>query len=150
MARHPCAPVLVLCGAALALVACSPSEPPPPAPAAAPAPTPPAPSPGPAPALPGASAPAAASWSGRWTGPEGTYLQITPLPDGRYRIAVRNLDGERSFDGSAGEGGLPPRFERDGQAEQLRPTDGAGTGMKWLDGKRDCLVVRPGEGYCRD
>lgn len=124
----------------LVMVACRPTEAPPVAPSA----------PVPAPPPPAASAPATDPWAGRWNGPEGTYLQITAQGGGRYRIAVRNLDGERSFDGSAGEGGLPPRFERDGQAEQLRPTDGAGTGMKWLDGKRDCLMVRPGEGYCRD
>jgi hypothetical protein len=31
----------------------------------------------------------------------------------------------------------------------LRATDGAGTGMKWLADKTDCLVVAPGEGFCR-
>jgi hypothetical protein len=38
----------------------------------------------------------------------------------------------------------------DGVRESLRATDGAGTGMKWLAGKTTCLVVRPGEGFCRD
>ena len=30
------------------------------------------------------------------------------------------------------------------------PTDGDATGLKYLAGKKDCLTVEPGEGYCRD
>jgi hypothetical protein len=39
---------------------------------------------------------------------------------------------------------------RDGTTETIRATDGAGTGMKWLANKTDCLVVTVGsEGFCR-
>jgi hypothetical protein len=87
------------------------------------------------------------AWLGQWTGPEGTFLRVDG-GQGRYDITIRNLDGPRSFRGSAD--GPRIRFERDGVPEALQATDGAGTGMKWLAGKSNCLTVRPGEGYCRE
>lgn len=87
------------------------------------------------------------AWLGEWRGPEGTLLTLAG-GQGGYRVTVRDLDGPRSFDGSAVADGIA--FERDGVIETIRATDGPGTGMKWLAGKRDCLVVRPGEGFCRD
>lgn len=86
-------------------------------------------------------------WLGRWTGPEGTYLQIVQT-EGVYDITVRNLDGVRTFRGLAGSDSL--HFERDGVQESIRRTDGAATGMKWLAEKSRCLTVKPGEGYCRE
>jgi len=61
---------------------------------------------------------------------------------------VRNLDGPRTFQGRAVDGGIA--FERDGKTETLRAGNGDATGMKWLAGKKDCLLVRSGEGWCRD
>ena len=86
-------------------------------------------------------------WPGRWNGPEGTWLEIAPAGDA-YRVTVANLDGSRTFDATTVEGGLS--FIRDGQTELIAATDGAGTGMKWLAGKSDCLRIRPGEGFCRN
>lgn len=34
--------------------------------------------------------------------------------------------------------------------ETIRATNGPGTGMKWLADKRNCFVIRPGEGFGRD
>lgn len=85
-------------------------------------------------------------WIGKWSGPEGTFLEILG-GSGKYRITIRNLDGPRSFDG-VGQGGRIT-FERDGASESLRAGSGAETGMKWLADKTDCLVVKAGEGYCR-
>jgi hypothetical protein len=85
-------------------------------------------------------------WIGQWNGPEGTYLRISGI-NGRYEVTVMNLDGPRTFTGTATGNGI--EFERDGVRESLRATDGQGTGMKWLAEKSECLVVRPGEGYCR-
>ena len=42
------------------------------------------------------------------------------------------------------------QFDRNGQQESIRATNGTETGMKWLSNKKDCLTIRPGEGYCRD
>lgn len=97
---------------------------------------------------PGTSAaPAADKWLGKWSGPEGTYLQLND-GGGKYKIIIQNLDGPRTFDGIAA--GNQIEFERNGVKESLRATNGAETGMKWLSEKSDCLTVRVGEGYCRD
>lgn len=87
------------------------------------------------------------AWVGQWNGPEGTFLKIEGA-HGAYDVTVRNLDGPRTFKGTADGDGI--RFERDGQAVVLRATQGEGTGMKWLADKHDCLAVAPGEGWCRD
>jgi len=84
---------------------------------------------------------------GRWNGPEGTWLEISGA-DGKYSVAIMNLDAARTFPAAVSADGLS--FERDGVRELIRATDGAATGMKWLAEKSDCLTVKPGEGYCRD
>ena len=86
-------------------------------------------------------------WLGKWTGPEGTFILLTGS-QGKYEITVQNLDGPQTFHGLAA--GDHIEFERNGVKEQLRAVNGAGTGMKWLSEKSNCLVVRTGEGYCRD
>ncbi|MFZ5528051.1 MAG: hypothetical protein ACOZE7_15470 [Pseudomonadota bacterium] len=86
-------------------------------------------------------------WLGQWNGPEGTFLKLAG-GQGRYDITIQDLDGPRPFTGRAV--GEHIEFERNGQLETLRATDGQATGMKWLADKKDCLTVRPGEGYCRD
>jgi hypothetical protein len=97
---------------------------------------------------PGASGAASTdAWLGRWTGPEGTFLLLEG-GDGRYEVTIQNLDGPRVFQGVAA--GARIEFKRDGMAETLHATNGAGTGMKWLVDKTNCLTVRAGEGYCRD
>jgi len=100
----------------------------------------------PEPAAPAAPAAPTDRWLGQWTGPEGTFLELAG-GQGRYEVTVRNLDGPRTFAGSAVDGGIA--FDRDGAREILRATDGAGTGMKWLAGKKDCLALKAGEGWCR-
>jgi hypothetical protein len=41
-------------------------------------------------------------------------------------------------------------FERDGKRESVRAGSGKETGMKWLLEKKDCLIIKTGEGFCRD
>lgn len=84
---------------------------------------------------------------GQWQGPEGTYLLIAGA-SGKYAITIRNLDGPRTFQGTAV--GDTIAFERDGKLHTLRATDGGATGMKWLADKKNCVTIEPGEGYCRD
>jgi hypothetical protein len=86
-------------------------------------------------------------WLGTWNGPEGTWLRIDG-GHGRYEVTIQNLDGPRSFQGSAVGAGI--EFERDGVKEVIYATDGVGTGMKWLSEKNNCLAVHPGEGFCRE
>lgn len=87
--------------------------------------------------------------TGRWLGPEGTYMVIKENGRGTSDISIRNLDGERVFNATPDKNGILT-FTRDGETETIRPGTGVDTGMKWLSGKRDCVVVKPGEGYCRD
>ena len=96
---------------------------------------------------PAAAAPAVPpEWLGRWTGPEGGWLEITEA-GGSYTVTVMDLDSARSFPGIVDDQGLS--FERNGVRETIRPSDGAGTGMKWLAEKTNCLKIKAGEGYCR-
>lgn len=98
-------------------------------------------------AAPVSAAPVAEKWLGKWTGPEGTFLQLAG-GNGQYEVTIQNLDGPRTFPGTAVGDRL--EFERDGVRESVRATNGAQTGMKWLSEKKDCLTVKAGEGYCRD
>lgn len=116
--------------AAIVLATCSDNDPPA--------------TPGPAAAVPGSPA---AAWLGRWTGPEGTWLELASEA-GEYTVTVRDLDGESKYPAIATPDGV--RFVRNGAFVELRATDGRGTGMKWLAEKSDCLVIEPGEGFCRD
>ncbi|WP_298399789.1 hypothetical protein [Sphingobium sp.] len=91
-------------------------------------------------------------WVGRWTGPEGLFLDIQPAPDGQrghYALTNKdNLDRQGDYQGVAD--GTTIRFVRDGKDLAIRPGKGADTGFKYLTDKQDCLIVVPGqEGYCR-
>ena len=123
-------PALVL---VLLAAACAPAErAAPPAATQAPAPT---------------TLPRADAWLGEWKGVEGTFLRLERKGSG-YALTIANLDGPRTFDATAA--GDVVTFDRDGKTETIRATDGAGTGMKWLADREDCLVVTAGsEGFCR-
>ncbi|MFI8751904.1 hypothetical protein ACIGG6_18125 [Vreelandella lionensis] len=93
-------------------------------------------------------------WIGRWIGVEGLFLEISkdePEGPGHYLLHMRyGLDEDQidTFEGQATAEGI--RFNREGGPQLLRAGDGEATGMKWLLEKEDCLVVKTGEGYCRD
>lgn len=103
--------------------------------------------PGPAVTNPAKVVDASAPLLGRWSGPEGTFLLLAG-EEGKYVVTVQNLDGPRIFDGKGV--GDTVEFVRDGKTMTIRPTNGAGTGMKWLAKRKDCVVIEPGEGFCRD
>ncbi|WP_206366464.1 hypothetical protein [Sphingomonas gei] len=89
------------------------------------------------------------AWIGRWIGVEGTYLVIAKGDGpGRYKLEMQyTLDDKGSFEGTGRDAGIA--FRRPDGAQVLRATDGVATGLKYLAGKKDCLTVKPGEGYCR-
>lgn len=93
---------------------------------------------------------AAPDYAGRWTGVEGTYMQVAAGPTpGSYLIEMQSdLDTKTTVDARA-EGDRIV-FERGGKSMTLRPTTGEATGLKHLAGKKHCLTVATGEGYCRD
>ncbi|MFZ3483844.1 hypothetical protein [Sphingomonas sp. 3-13AW] len=91
-------------------------------------------------------------WIGRWRGVEGLNLVISADPaagPGHYTLEMQySLDDKGSFPGVAD--GEVIRFTRPDGPQILTATDGEATGLKWLADKKDCLTVKPGEGYCRD
>ncbi|WP_151955053.1 hypothetical protein [Sphingomonas sp. EC-HK361] len=109
-----------------------------------------APSPEPSPVPVPSPSPSAtpANLAGRWIGVEGMYLVVKPTAPDTYALEMQyDLDHKMTATGRAADDGIA--FERDGKTLTLKPSDGAATGLKYLDGKRDCLTVAPGEGYCR-
>jgi len=87
------------------------------------------------------------SWLGRWEGPEGTYLRLAKNGD-KYVVEIQDLDGPKTFEGFAD--GHRIRFTRDGKTEFISAGDGQATGMKWLAEKKNCLLTKLGEGWCRN
>jgi len=88
-------------------------------------------------------------WVGKWIGVEGLVLDIQPAGErGRYVLSVTLLDGTKSYEGSADGDAI--RFTRDGRPESIRAATGDQTGLKWLAGKQNCLMIQQGEGFCRD
>lgn len=90
-----------------------------------------------------------ADWAGKWTGVEGMFLEIVPSRDGTYSLTMQSdLDTLGTYEGRDTAGGIA--FERGGKELLLTPASGDETGLKYLAGKDDCLMVANGEGYCRD
>lgn len=88
-------------------------------------------------------------WSGTWIGVEGMYVKITPLETGPYSLIMQSdLDTLGTYEGNDSEQGI--EFTRDGKVLTLRAGSGAEIDLKHLAEKTDCLVVKSGEGYCRN
>ena len=93
------------------------------------------------------TAPPTDAWLGRWSGVEGTYLELARAGGG-YAVTIASLDGPRTFEGTAVRDHV--EFVRDGRTESIRHASGSETGMKWLARETSCLVVTVGsEGFCR-
>ncbi|SNR82002.1 hypothetical protein [Pseudomonas segetis] len=106
----------------------------------------------PTPAAPPTTAPD--QWVGRWIGVEGLNLTLSKdaaAGPGHYLLKMQyGLDAEQSgtYKGQATADGIA--FNRQDGSQLLRAGDGQATGLKWLADKHNCLIVKPGEGYCRD
>ena len=137
-------------GLCLAATACSKAPAPDsggtPTPTATPTPTPMPPTAGPV-SLPDQGL---LDYTGRWTGVEGMFLDVARgAGPKRFRLTMQyDLDHKATADARLVADSLV--FTRDGKELTLRPTNGDATGLKYLAGKKDCLTVAPGEGYCRD
>lgn len=86
-------------------------------------------------------------WLGKWAGPEGTYLDIK-RNENSYQLTIADLDGPKTFKGQPGLDGIS--FTRNGLKELVSSGTGSQTGMKWLADKKNCLIIRTGEGFCRN
>lgn len=90
-----------------------------------------------------------ANWAGKWAGVEGMYLVIKPTAEERYSLEIQyDLDNKATVEGRDSEHGI--QFTRNGEKLSLTRAAGKEIGLKYLDGKSQCLMVKPGEGYCRD
>jgi hypothetical protein len=90
-----------------------------------------------------------ADWAGKWTGPEGLFVEITPTTREHYDLKIQaDLDTLGTYKGYDSEHGI--KFEKDGRTESLRKVSGDETSLKYLAGKKDCLMIKQGEGFCRD
>lgn len=90
-----------------------------------------------------------ADWAGKWVGPEGLFVEIRSTGAGTYSLTMQSdLDTVGTYDGQDGDGGIT--FKRGGKDLLLKAATGDQTGLKYLAGKTTCLMVAPGEGYCRD
>lgn len=84
---------------------------------------------------------------GKWTGPEGVYLDVTKKGD-KFQIEIKNLDGSKTFEGMAK--GDVIEFTRNGKSETVRSATGTETGMKGFEKETNCVVVTKGsEGFCK-
>ncbi|MGD9563514.1 MAG: hypothetical protein AB7F88_15965 [Pyrinomonadaceae bacterium] len=143
-------------GIAAFVAACQPAETPKPnVPNAGPSPAVPA-----SPAAPAASpsvspsidpkAPGAklAALEGAWPGVEGTSLKVTKNGE-KYKIEITDLDKTETFEGTAKDDTI--QFTRKGKLETIKAATAEETGMKWLKGQKNCVVITKGsEGYCKE
>ncbi|MGK6324775.1 hypothetical protein ACMGDM_17060 [Sphingomonas sp. DT-51] len=90
----------------------------------------------------------ASAYVGRWKGVEGMYLLVSRRSDGVELEMQWDLDNRGTYRGIVTPEGID--FERGGKTLRLVHESGAATELTGLAGKKDCLVVKAGEGYCRD
>lgn len=87
-------------------------------------------------------------YAGRWVGVEGMVLTVATAGGDRVSLDMQyDLDHRQKTTGTVTPDGIS--FTRDGQPMVLKPGDGDATGLKYLAGKTDCLIVKSGEAYCR-
>jgi hypothetical protein len=86
-------------------------------------------------------------WLGKWIGPEGTFLVLAKNSN-QYVVEIHSLDGAATYEGTVV--GDRIEFQRGGKSESIHAGNGQDTGMKWLLDKKNCLIIRTGEGFCRD
>src|SRR5262249_32648317 len=86
-------------------------------------------------------------WLGKWIGPEDTYLMLSKKDD-KYQVEIHSLDGPATYEGASAGGRI--EFQRNGKTESIHAGNGEDTGMKWLLDKKNCLIIKTGEGFCRD
>lgn len=101
---------------------------------------------------PTAATHAHADWQGLWIGVEGLFVFVSVGAPGEYTLEMMGKTDDMKDNitilGRDAEGGI--EFERDGKTLLLRSAAGQETGLKWLEDKKQCLMVAESEGFCRD
>ena len=85
-------------------------------------------------------------WLGKWTGPEGTFLELSKDGD-KFVVRINSLDGPATYAGIGVRDHI--EFQRNGKSESIHAGNGEDTGMKWLLDEKNCLVIKKSEGFCR-
>jgi hypothetical protein len=86
-------------------------------------------------------------WMGKWNGPGETWLTLEPQGN-RYLITIRSNESLSTYEGRPATHRIT--FERFSVKESIRPGSAKEAGVAALADKGDCLVVKPGEAYCKD
>src|SRR5580692_10618317 len=89
----------------------------------------------------------AEKWLGKWNGPEGNFLLLS-LNGRLYLVKIQSLDSLDTYEGVSTVDGI--QFNRNGKTESDHAGNGEDTGMKRLLNKKNCLIIKYGEGFCRD
>lgn len=82
---------------------------------------------------------------GRWNGPDGTYMIVEA---GRVKIKAANEEEKTYENATINDRSIV--FNREGTIITARAGNGDDTGVPSFAGKADCIVIKHGEGYCRD
>jgi hypothetical protein len=108
--------------------------------------------PAPASAAPSPDPSARDGYVGHFVGVEGMFLDVEAMPEPHhYKLTMQwDLDHRGTFYAEQKPLELALDFVREGEWLGLMPTTGDRTGLKYLAGKKDCLMVKKGEAYCRD
>jgi hypothetical protein len=92
------------------------------------------------------------TWLGRWIGVEGEYMDILPVGD-FYKINVFNMDGNKTSGISEKAANQKQEiiFYTNEIAQVITAGNGDDTGMKWLAGENNCLIIEGGinTGFCK-
>ncbi|CAN5462616.1 hypothetical protein BH11PSE7_BH11PSE7_36180 [soil metagenome] len=86
-------------------------------------------------------------WMGKWMGPGETYLTLEPQGN-KYLITIRSNESLSTYEGRPATHRIT--FERFSVKESIRPGSAKEAGVAALADKSDCLVVKPGEAYCKE
>ncbi|MES1203758.1 MAG: hypothetical protein ABUS57_20165 [Pseudomonadota bacterium] len=87
-------------------------------------------------------------WIGKWIGVEGNFLDIQAgLAPGVYAITEGTLDGPKTYVGTGKD--MTIEISDGGKPLAIHAGKGDDTGLKYLAGKTDCLIIESGRGFCR-
>ncbi|MEJ0024228.1 MAG: hypothetical protein WDN76_13060 [Alphaproteobacteria bacterium] len=93
-------------------------------------------------------APPTDAWIGKWIGVEGNFLDIQAgLAPGVYAITEQTLDGPKTYVGTGKD--MTIKIVDAGKTFAIHAGSGDDTGLKYLAGKTDCLIIESGRGFCR-
>lgn len=85
---------------------------------------------------------------GVWPGVDGATLTVAKKGE-KYEIEIKAKDGSKKFEGTAKGDAI--EFSRNGKTETIKAATADETGMKWLKGEKNCVVITKGsEGYCKN